>query len=488
MKHLQNSALCTRMCAIATASAALLLTACTLPQQPSASVAPLVAQWQAPLPHQGKPQSLQDWWQAQADTSLLRLLEAAQNASPNLTQAMAAIAQARASSASARAALLPQVGAGISLSRGESQPDLGVTSTAAASVQASWEIDLVGANQVVKDGALAQLQSSQAQWHDARVALAAEVAHAYYGARACQPLADNARAIYQSSEETARLSGQLLAAGMAPAASLALARSAAADAQSRWFEQSAQCDLGIKALVALSALPEAQVRGLISAPGAAQDAPGLALASLPAQTIAQRPDVFAAEREVFTAAALVAGAQAQRWPRLTINGAIGPAQFGIAGVDKSLTTWSLGPVSLVVPVFDAGQRQSNIEASQLNFESKVAIYQARVRSAVREVEEALVQLQLNTDRSEQAQRSYRYAQQVHEAVLARQRQGMATGLELQEARRGLLAADAQRTGLQWEGRRAWVRLYRAAGGGWDSASAGAGPASVLQPAHSDTQP
>ena len=157
-------------------------------------------------------------------------------------------------------------------------------------------------------------------------------------------------------------------------------------------------------------------------------------------------------------------------------------------MDKSLTSWSLGPVSLVVPVFDAGQRQSNIEASQLNFESKVAMYQARVRSAVREVEEALVQLQLNTDRSDQAQRSYRYAQQVHQAVLARQRQGMATGLELQEARRGLLAADAQRAGFQWEGRRAWVRLYRAAGGGWDSASAGAGPASVLQPAHSDTQP
>jgi multidrug efflux system outer membrane protein len=488
MKHLQNSAKCTRMCAIATASAALLLTACTLPQQPSAPVAPLVAQWQAPLPHQGKPLSLQDWWQAQADESLLRLLEAAQNASPNLTQAMAAIAQARASSASARATLLPQLGAGVSLSRSENQPDIGVTSTAAASVQASWEIDLVGANQVVKDGALAQLQSSQAQWHDARVALAAEVAHAYYGARACQPLADNARAIYQSYEETARLSGQLLAAGMVPAASLAMARSAAVDAHSRWFEQSAQCDLGIKALVALSALPEAQVRGLIRAPGAAQDAPGLALASLPAQTIAQRPDVFAAEREVFTAAALVAGAQAQRWPRLTINGSIGPAQFGLAGVDKSLTSWSLGPVSLVVPVFDAGQRQSNIEASQLNFESKVAMYQARVRSAVREVEEALVQLQLNTDRSDQAQRSYRYAQQVHQAVLARQRQGMATGLELQEARRGLLAADAQRAGFQWEGRRAWVRLYRAAGGGWDSASAGAGPASVLQPAHSDTQP
>jgi multidrug efflux system outer membrane protein len=488
MKHLQNSALCKRLCAIATSAAALLLTACTLPQQPSAPIAPVAAQWQAPLPHQGNTRTLQQWWQAQADPSLLRLQDAAQSTSPNLSLALAAIAQARASSASARATLLPQVGAGVSLSRGESQPDMGVTSTAAASLQASWEIDLVGANQLVKDGAQAQLQSSQAQWHDARVALAAEVAHAYFGARACQALAENARTVSQSYNETARLTGQLLAAGMVPAANLALARSAAADARSRWLEQSAQCDLGIKALVALSALPEAQVRVLVRTGSPMQDAPALALGSLPAQTIAQRPDVFAAERDVFKAAALVAGAQAQRWPRLTINGSIGPAQFGIAGVDKNLTTWSLGPVSLMIPVFDAGQRQANIEAAQAYFESKVVLYQARVRGAVREVEEALVQLQLNADRSEQVQRSYNSAKQVLDAVLARQRQGMATGLELQEARRGLLAADAQRTGLQWESRRAWVALYRAAGGGWDSTSVGSGPASVLQPAHNDNHP
>jgi multidrug efflux system outer membrane protein len=488
MKYLQNSARCTRLCAIATSAAALLLTACTLPQQPSAPALPVVAQWQAPLPHQGSPRALQEWWQTQADPSLLRMQDAAQNASPNLSLALSGIAQARASSASARATLLPQVGTGVSLSRGENQPDIGVTSTLAASVQASWEIDLVGANQLVKDGALAQLQSSQAQWHDARVALAAEVAHAYYGARACEPLAENARAISQSYDESARLSGQLLAAGMVPATSVAMARSAAADARSRWLEQSAQCDAGIKALVALSALPESRVRALIKAGSAVQDVPALALASLPAQTIAQRPDVFAAERDVFKAAALVAGAQAQRWPRLTINGSIGPAQFGIGGVDKNLTTWSLGPVSLLVPVFDAGQRQANIEAAQSNFDSKVALYQARVRGAVREVEEALVQLQLNADRSEQVRRSQNNARQVLDAMLARQRQGMATGLEVQDARRGLLAADGQRTSLQWESRRAWVALYRAAGGGWDSASAGFGPATVLQPTGSDTNP
>lgn len=486
MHYLFNRTLASRSYRITGLIAAFALSACTLPQQPSAPIAPAPAQWQAPLPHGGSTLAMEQWWQAQADPSLLRLQEAAQAASPNLSLALTAIAQARSGSAAARATLLPQLGVGMSLSRGETQPDMGVTTTATASLQASWEIDLVGANQLVKDGAMAQLQSSQAQWHDARVALAAEVAHAYFGARACKPLTENALAISQSFDETERLAGQLLRAGMVPAATLSQARAAAADARSRWLEQSAQCDLGIKALVALSALPETQVRGLVQSSAGALGAPAVALSSVPAQTVAQRPDVFAAERDVFKASALVAGAQAQRWPRLTISGFIGPAQFGVASGDKNMTTWSLGPVSLQLPVFDAGQRQANIDAAQSNFDSKVVNYQSRVRAAVREVEEALVQLQLNADRREQAQRAYDNAQQVHEAALTRQRQGMATGLEVQEARRGLLAAQGQRISLQWEARRAWVALYRAAGGGWDSASVSIGPATVLQPALENT--
>jgi multidrug efflux system outer membrane protein len=41
---------------------------------------------------------------------------------------------------------------------------------------------------------------------------------------------------------------------------------------------------------------------------------------LPAQTISQRPDVFAAERDVVLASAQVGSAKAQQWPRLSLNG------------------------------------------------------------------------------------------------------------------------------------------------------------------------
>jgi NodT family efflux transporter outer membrane factor (OMF) lipoprotein len=460
----------------------LLLAACALPQQPVAKVPTPVAQWQAPMPYEGQIRALRDWWQAQEDPALLRLQDAAQQASPNLQQALALISQARASSSSARATMLPQVNAGVAASRGENQADIGVVSTIGASIQASWEIDLVGANKVLRDGAQAQLQASQAQWHEARVSLAAEVAHAYYGARACQALADNDRRISISFEESLRFSGQLLSAGMVPASQVSLARAALADARTRLAQQTSQCEMGVKALVALTALPESQVRSLI-APSELrmQETAGFAVTSIPAQTLAQRPDVFAAEREVYKASAQVAGAQAQQWPRLTLGGSVGPTQISMAGTDKYLTSWSLGPLSLSVPVFDAGQRLANIDAAKSNFDSKVAMYQASVRNAVREVEEALLQLQLNDARSEQAQRSLASMEQVFKSAQTRMRQGMLSGLELEESRRGWYAAQSFVVALQWERRRAWVALYRAAGGGWDSAQTEQGPASVLVP-------
>ena len=58
-----------------------------------------------------------------------------------------------------------------------------VTSTLAAGLQASWEVDLFGANRLAADAAQARLESTQALWHEARVSVAAEVARLYFNQR-----------------------------------------------------------------------------------------------------------------------------------------------------------------------------------------------------------------------------------------------------------------------------------------------------------------
>ena len=93
----------------------------------------------------------------------------------------------------------------------------------------------------------------------------------------------------------------------------ALARASAAEANSRAIRQATSCDLDTKALVALTAMPEPDLRQKLSLALAnpAQAAP-FSITSVPAQTLAQRPDVFAAERDVVVASAQVGNAKAQR--------------------------------------------------------------------------------------------------------------------------------------------------------------------------------
>jgi len=65
------------------------LGACSITMPATQVDAPVTAQWQAPLPHQGTVGSLAQWWQQQGDPVLVELIEAAQAVSPSVAQAMA---------------------------------------------------------------------------------------------------------------------------------------------------------------------------------------------------------------------------------------------------------------------------------------------------------------------------------------------------------------------------------------------------------------
>jgi hypothetical protein len=446
----------------------LLLSGCALLLPPKTVASKVSPQWQAPLPHQGALVQLRQWWQAQGDTLLVELQDAAQEASPGVAQATARLQSARASQAAARAALVPRVEGALAASRGQTQPATPVANALSLGAQASWELDLVGANRVVKEAADAQVQAGQAQWHDARVAVAAEVATTYFGLRACRRQSDIAARDAASRQETARLTGLLERAGMARSADLALSQASAAESRKRLTQQNADCDLAVKALVALTGLDEPGLRQRLGD----RAVPPLALlgfgvTEIPAQTVSQRPDVFSAEREVVMASAAVGSAQAQRWPRLTLSGSIGALRYSGAGAESDMTTWSLGPLALSVPVFDAGQRAANVQAAEAQYAQSVVAYRAKVRAAVREVEEALVGLQSVQARSADAALALRGYTQALDASTLRYQKGMASLLELEETRRLALAAESSLEGLQLERQRAWLALYRAAGGGWE---------------------
>ena len=130
-----------------------------------------------------------------------------------------------------------------------------------------------------------------------------------------------------------------------------------------------------------------------------------------------------------------------------------------------------------MPLFDAGLRAANVDAAQANYTQSVVAYRAKVRAAVREVEDALVALQSAHARRADAMLAFKGYAQAFDSSSQRYQQGMASLVELEEVRRNALAAESALDALQLERQRAWVSLYRAAGGGWEPEGAQAASAS-----------
>jgi multidrug efflux system outer membrane protein len=231
-------------------------------------------------------------------------------------------------------------------------------------------------------------------------------------------------------------------------------------------QQRSQCDVEVKALVALSGMPEPQLRQLLLQPWQEPQEPLLPLLSLPAQLLAQRPDVYQAEREVAAASDDIGSAQAQRYPRLSLSGSIAAGLVRIGGATTNAQTWSIGPVAFTLPLFDGGRRAANVEAAKARYEEAAALYASRVRQAVREVEEALVNLESARLRLEDARTAFEGYRASFTATEARYRSGLGSLVELEDARRTALAAETALVNLQRERLAAWIALYRAAGGGW----------------------
>ena len=446
----------------------LALSACAL--SPPAKVAlPTPPQWQAPLPHNGSLTSLKDWWSSQGDALLVQLIDSAQAASPSIATAGTRIAASRAQRVAASAALLPSLDAGAGISRANQQSLQPGGTTSQVGLQSAWEIDLFGGRMAARSAAQSRLAGATAQWHEARVAVAAEVASTYYSLRTCEQLLQVAEQDAASRADTARLTQLTADAGFQPPATAALARASAAEGSSRATLQRALCDSDVKTLVALSAIDEPALRASLAASRAITP-PGITIASLPAQLLAQRPDVFAAEREVAAASADVGSAQAQRYPRLSLSGAVGVANFRSGGENIKSDTWTIGPLAVSLPIFDAGVRRANVDTAKASYEAAVVTYRATARQAVREVEQALVNLNSSAARSSDAQVSLEGYRIAFVAAEDRYKNGLGSLLELEDARRTRLASENAVVTLQRERSAALVALYRAAGGGW-SASA-----------------
>jgi NodT family efflux transporter outer membrane factor (OMF) lipoprotein len=108
---------------------------------------------------------------------------------------------------------------------------------------------------------------------------------------------------------------------------------------------------------------------------------------LPADLLAQRPDIRAAGLRLQSANWSVAAARADRLPKLQLDASL---HYSAGILDALLDTWILRLAgSLSGPIFDGGKKKAEVERSKAVVDERLAEYRRVVLTAIKEVEDAL---------------------------------------------------------------------------------------------------
>ncbi|NIG36151.1 OprM [Pantoea sp. ICBG 828] len=430
----------------------------------------------------------EDWWTHLGDPAIDTLVASALIDNPTLAQAAARVDEARAGLGASRARRAPQLGGNGSLSRGKSQGQTGGAETINATTGSlggslAWELDLWGRARATEDAARSRLDARNADADDARLSLAAQIADGVVALRACNySLAIRGQDIASRETELSLIRQRLAVGNVAPVEE-ASALSNLAAARTNRFSQEEACTTLVDALVALSGREAATVRQLamqpplVSPSGDSSQAAAISRPAgpaaivpiapssrldLPATVLLQHPAVRSAERELAATYAEIGVARAERLPRVDLSALLTGQWIRALGSTVNFDTWSAG-AAVSVPIFDAGLGAANVDVAEARYRAALATLADTLRTATRDVEDALAALssaQQRVGTSRQATDAARIALQANEA---RYRAGAISLFELEGSRRQFNSAQESAISAASDRARSWVTLVRAAG-------------------------
>lgn len=412
------------------------------------------------------------WWQEFADPVLNGLVADALAANPDLATAQAQLREARAQLASSASSLGPQLDASASGTRSQSSEE---TSTGAVrdsysiGLDASWEADIFGANRRGVEAAEADLEASQESLRDVQVSIVAEVVLAYIDLRVAEARTAITEANIQSQSETYDLAVFRQQAGLVSELDVLQARTDLDSARAglpnlRTTAATARNRLA----VLLNRSPgELTDRLATATPAVPQLAREVAM-GIPADTLRQRPDVRAAERQLAGQTARLGAAEAARYPSLRLSGSIGLDALTIAALQgASAGAWSL-MATISAPIFHSGQLDANVEIADAQLEQARIAYRKSVLTALEDVENALVTLSNALERQDRLAEAAQSAREANDLAEQRYSGGLIDFLTVLDSQRTLrnledtLATNAGNVAT------AQAQLYKALGGGWRS--------------------
>lgn len=402
------------------------------------------------------------WFDLFKDPVLGGLVDSALRRNYDLKSAIARISQAEAAYGIARAGLLPSLS--YSATATETSGKSFGPNSFSFGAGLSWELDIWGKIRHAKRAALDDLLAAEETRKAVQSTLVAAVSNAYFQLRDF----DNRLAIsivtFKSRETGYTLQQERFAKGYISEWDLLQAKQLMEDARASIAVYERAVAVTEHYLCTLTAMPSGSVaRGIENA---AQPVPPVIPSGMPSSLLEQRPDIKRAEYVYMRETERIGIAVAQRYPTLSLTGALGFASSDLTNLLSSDALAGSVSQGILGPIFAFGANKRRVEVQRNSAEIAANDYCNLQLNALREVENALVTISTSSRELQARQDQADAARKVVTLSQARYDNGFTSYLELLDAQRTLFETDLLVSAVRQQQLNAYVELYRALGGGW----------------------
>lgn len=406
------------------------------------------------------------WWRGFNAPELDALMARLDGGNTDIAQAEARIRQADAQLRITGAALLPSLELDASASRQRANTSGRALTSSSHSLTGyvSYELDFWGKNRASAEAARQSLRYAEFDAATVRLTQQASLAQTYFELVEAEAELAMQR---QNVEAARRILGVLraqFAAGTATGLDVVQQETTLAQEEAKLpaLEQTAAQDRNTIAVLLGEAPEGLRLLGAdLDALAVPRPAPGL-----PAEVIARRPDVAAAEALLASYDADIAAARAALLPSVSLTGEAGWSASALNTLfNPASQIWSLAG-SLTQTIFDGGAKRGQVALSEAQAEEQLHAYRAAILTALKEVENAIIGLRQSEEQERRlriaAERAAR-AQSIAEAQLRGGTVNLTTVLQTQQT---LFSARISLVQARLSTLDAAVTLFKALGGGW----------------------
>ena len=421
-------------------------------------------------------EDLSRWWMRFDDRLMVDLIAAGTPANLDVAVSLAQLASAREGVVQARSAIGPTATAtagethtaqyaraatvaGIPQAGGSTAFD-----SLSPAISVSWQADLFGGNHLALAGAKANAEAARFRLEAVRASVAGDIATHYIAARLAQAQIAIARETLQDQDANLRIATWRAQAGLASALDVEQARAQRAQTAATIPMFETAYAQAVHRLGVLSGLAPGALRARLDPAGPIPRCPDTIAVGIPADTLRQRPDVLAAERDLANASAQIGVTRAQLFPALTLTGTLSSAGSRPAGLFDLVTSTLFAGLSQTL--FDHGRQRSAVRAARANADAALATYRKTVLTGLEDVENAMQALAAANLRLREFATASRAAEAA--AALAREqyRSGLIDFVTLLQSEQTVLTARQSGASAEADKADAVVQLYLALGGGW----------------------